>query len=128
VVSNFIDCSLCLVGLNQLAIQLDSKQARTSFGKLPLSDETTAPNFGFGNARRQDQAKVFLGELTVLENIAKGSPGPVYKYEDTVKYRDVRKILSNGHFLVTKILSQSSSSRPSRKAQVRLLRKRSIPR
>jgi len=64
--------------LNQLAIQLDSKQARTSFGKLPLSDETTAPNYGFSHGNREAQAKVFLGELTVLENIAKGSPGPVY--------------------------------------------------
>ncbi len=66
------------VGLNQLAIALDSKQARTSFGKLPLSDETTAPNYGFGHGKREDQSKIFIGDLTVLENIAKGSPGPVY--------------------------------------------------
>lgn len=88
-------------GLNQLAIQLDSKQARTSFGKLPLSDETTAPNYGFGHAKREDQSKVFIGELTVLENIAKGSPGPVYKYEDQIKYRDV-SFFRNGH-LVPKV-------------------------
>lgn len=31
---------------------------------------------------------MFLGELTVQENIAKGSPGPVYRYEDQIKYRD----------------------------------------
>ena len=73
---------------------MDSKQARTSFGKLPLSDERSQPNYGFGHARREDQAKVFLGELTVLENIAKGSPGPVYQYEDSIKYRDVRNIKS----------------------------------
>jgi hypothetical protein len=44
---------------------LDSKQARTSFGKLPLSDEVTSPNFAFSKAKREEQAKVFLGELTV---------------------------------------------------------------
>jgi hypothetical protein len=68
---------------------LDSKQARTSFGKLPLSDETTAPNYAIGKANRTEQAKVFLGELTVQENIAKGSPGPIYEYEDQIKYKDV---------------------------------------
>ena len=36
---------------------------------------------------------MFLGELTVLENIAKGSPGPVYKYEDEIKYKSVSKAL-----------------------------------
>jgi hypothetical protein len=103
-----------------LAIQLDSKQARTSFGKLPLSDESTAPNFGFSKARREDQSKIFIGELTNLENIAKGSPGPVYKYEDQVKYKDVRcRInLCNGQIIVTKILIESSTSHPSRETQV----------
>ncbi len=76
-----------------MAIALDSKQARTSFGKLPLSDETTSPNYQFGKSKRDEQAKVFLGELTVLENIAKGSPGPVYKYEDEIKYKSVSQPL-----------------------------------
>ena len=80
---NTIFCSLLTrVGLNQLAIQLDSKQARTSFGKLPLSDEQTAPNYSFGQSKREKADKVFLGELTVQENVAKGSPGPVYQYDD----------------------------------------------
>jgi len=61
---------------------LDSKQARTSFGKLPLSVEKSAPSYGFSIGKREDQAKVFIGEYTVQENIAKGSPGPIYKYED----------------------------------------------
>lgn len=56
---------------------------------MPLSDETTAPNYGFSHGKREAQQKVFLGELTVLENIAKGSPGPVYKYEDQIKFKDV---------------------------------------
>ena len=76
-----------LTGLNQLAIMLDSKQARTSFGKLPLSDEVTSPNFAFSKAKREEQAKVFLGELTVQENMAKGSPGPIYLYNDRIKYK-----------------------------------------
>lgn len=68
--------------LTQLAHKLDSEQAHTAFGKLPLSYEETAPNYAFKKSTREAQAKVFLGELTVLENMAKGSPGPVYKYED----------------------------------------------
>ena len=76
-------------GLNQLAIQLDSKQAKTSFGKLPLSDEHSEPQYTFGRSLREKQNKVFLGELTVQENMARGSPGPVYKYLDTIKYKDV---------------------------------------
>ena len=37
---------LTFAGLTALAAALDSKQAHTSFGKLPLSVEKTAPNFG----------------------------------------------------------------------------------
>jgi hypothetical protein len=75
--------------LTQLAHKLDSEQAHTSFGKLPLSYEATQANFSFTKSKRNDQAKVFVGELTALENIAKGSPGPVYEYTDNIKYRDV---------------------------------------
>ena len=77
------------VGLNQLAIQLESKQARTSFGKLPLSDERSAPIPQFGKSKREDAAKVFIGELTVQENVGRGSPPPTYKYEDNIKYKAV---------------------------------------
>jgi hypothetical protein len=52
-----------------------------------LSDENTAPNYSFRRGTRDQEAKVFLGELTVQENIAKGSPGPVYQYEDLIKYK-----------------------------------------
>jgi len=65
--------------LTQLAHKLDSEQAHTSFGKLPISYELTAPNYGFGKSTRDEQSKVFLGELTVQENIGKGSVGPVYE-------------------------------------------------
>jgi hypothetical protein len=82
--------------LTQLAYKLDSEQAHTSFGKLPLSYEKTEPNYAFSKSKRDDQAKVFLGELTVQENIAKGSPGPIYEYQDQIKYKDVSfKNLSN---------------------------------
>lgn len=64
--------------LTKMAKALDSKQAHTSFGRLPLSCENTAADYAFGRASRDAQAKVFLGELTVQENLGKKSPGPVY--------------------------------------------------
>jgi hypothetical protein len=72
--------------LTALALQLDSKQARTSFGKLPLSDEKSQPVFGFTQAKRDESEKLYLGDLTKTSNIAKQSPGPVYLYQDTIKY------------------------------------------
>jgi|LauGreDrversion4_2_1035121.scaffolds.fasta_scaffold229020_2 hypothetical protein len=83
-----------LLELVKKAHELESKQAHTAFGKMPLSYEGTAPNYAFTKSRREDQAKVFLGDLTVQENMAKGSPGPVYKYEDKVKYKDVSLFLT----------------------------------
>ncbi|TNV77111.1 hypothetical protein FGO68_gene16742 [Halteria grandinella] len=77
---------MTLAQLTQLALQLDSKQAKTSFGKLPLSDEKSQPVFGFTQAKRDESDKLYLGELTKTSNIAKQSPGPVYLYQDTIKY------------------------------------------
>jgi len=68
---------------------LDSEQAKTSFGKLPLSNEQTAPNYTLPKARREDQAKVFLGALTVQENLGRGSPAPTYEYQDNIKYKEM---------------------------------------
>ena len=42
------------IDLTALAQALDSKQAHTSFGKLPLSTEQTAKNFSFPLAKRED--------------------------------------------------------------------------
>lgn len=67
-----------LEDLTALAQALDSKQAHTSFGKLPLSTEKTAKNYSFPNAKRDDQEKIYLGELTKQENIGKHTPGPIY--------------------------------------------------
>eukprot|EP00347_Sterkiella_histriomuscorum_P002257 403368860 len=76
-----------MAGLQSLARALDSKQARTSFGKLPLSIEKSQPSFGFSQARR-DQDKQFLGaDLTKQSNTGKLSPGPVYQYDDNIKYQ-----------------------------------------
>lgn len=75
--------------LTQLALQLDSKTAKTSFGKLPLSDEKSNPVYGFTQARRGESDKLYMGELTKCSNLAKGSPGPIYKYSDTVKFNEV---------------------------------------
>jgi len=74
------------LGLTALAQALDSKQAHTSFGKLPLSVEKTAPQYNFPKAKRDDGAKLFMGELTKTDNAGKNSPGPVYIYQDQVKY------------------------------------------
>eukprot|EP00997_Jenningsia_sp_PLL12_P005692 NODE_2224_length_962_cov_80.982475_g1832_i0.p6 GENE.NODE_2224_length_962_cov_80.982475_g1832_i0~~NODE_2224_length_962_cov_80.982475_g1832_i0.p6 ORF type:complete len:53 (+),score=9.69 NODE_2224_length_962_cov_80.982475_g1832_i0:46-204(+) len=38
---------LTFAGLTALAMALDSKKARTSFGQLPLSVEKSEPVFGF---------------------------------------------------------------------------------
>jgi hypothetical protein len=78
------------VALTSLALQLDSKTAKTSFGKLPLSDEKSNPVFGFTQAKRDENQKLYLGDVTKNNNIAKQSPGPVYRFEDEVKYQKVR--------------------------------------
>ena len=77
------------IELTALALQLDSKQARSSFGKLPLSDEKSDPVFGFTQAKRGEGEKLYLGEVTKMNNIAKQSPGPIYEYQDTIKYEQV---------------------------------------
>lgn len=77
------------IELTKLARALDSKQAHTSFGKLPLSREKTTQNYSFGKSNRAGQEKVFLGDLTKQENMGKKSPGPVYQFEENIKYKDV---------------------------------------
>ena len=66
----FFDC-IFYVALTSLALQLDSKTAKTSFGKLPLSDEKSNPIFGFTQARRDENQKLYLGDVTKNNNIAK---------------------------------------------------------
>lgn len=51
--------------------------------------EKSQPQFGFPQAKRDDGAKVFMGELTKLNNAGKNSPGPVYNYQDEIKYQQV---------------------------------------
>lgn len=74
--------------LTALAQALDSEQAHTSFGKLPLSTEATAACYSFPVADKKDQAKMFVPELTKTENIGKNSPG-FYQYTDEIKYSKV---------------------------------------
>ena len=62
--------------MTALAQALDSKTAHTSFGKLPLSVEGSAPIYNFPKANKDDGKHVYLGELTEIENIGKNSPGP----------------------------------------------------
>ena len=71
---------LISLGLTALAQALDSKQAHTSFGKLPLSVERTNPAYQCPKAKRDDGEKLFMGELTKTDNAGKMSPGPIYNY------------------------------------------------
>ena len=74
------------IGLTALAQALDSKQAHTSFGKLPLSVEETAAAYNFPKAKRDDISKIYMGELSKKLNTGVGSPGPAYMFEDNIKY------------------------------------------
>ena len=58
-------------------------------GKLPLARELSQPIFTIGKAKRDDQAKRFMGDLTKVDNALKHAPGPAYKYEDTIKYNSM---------------------------------------
>lgn len=79
---------LTFAGLTALAHALDSKQAHTSFGKLPMSIEKSAPEFGFSKAKRDDGNKIFISEELAKTNaVGKGTPGPGYVYEDKNKYQ-----------------------------------------
>ena len=40
-------------------------------------------------AKRDDAAKLFMGELTKTDNAGKNSPGPIYMLQDNVKYDQV---------------------------------------
>jgi len=80
---------LSLIGLTALSQALDSKTAHTSFGRLPLSTELTQPAYQVPKAKKEDAPKLFMGELTKTDNAGKNSPGPVYKYQDQIKYDNV---------------------------------------
>jgi len=83
-----LTCYNC-ADLTALAQALDSEQAHTSFGKLPLSVEPTAAQYSFTQANRWDGCKMFDNQLTKTENIGKNAPGPQYKYDDKIKYGEV---------------------------------------
>ena len=78
---------LTFAGLMNLAAALDSKQARTSFGKLPMSTEKSAPAYRMPAAKRGDGEKLYQGaELAKVDAAGKASPGPAYMYDDANKY------------------------------------------
>jgi Sperm-tail PG-rich repeat len=66
-----------------IANALDSPVAHTSFGKLPLSDEKSAPIFSFGNGTRDKISKQYLGELNMPPSIG---PGPKYEVDSQMKF------------------------------------------
>ena len=67
---------MSFANLQTLALALDSEQAHTSFGKLPLSVELSEAQYTFPQANRWDGCKKFDSELTKTENIGKNAPGP----------------------------------------------------
>jgi hypothetical protein len=89
--------------LTALAQALDSEQAHTSFGKLPLSVEKSQAQFSFPQANRWDGCKKFDAELTRTENIGKNAPGPQYMYQDKIKYGEVshKSVRARSHFWAT---------------------------
>jgi hypothetical protein len=63
-----------------------------------LSDEISQPVYGFTQAKRDEGEKQYMGELTKTNNLAKQSPGPIYIYQDNIKYIEVIIRLNGWHF------------------------------
>ena len=76
-----------------IANALDSPLAHTSFGKLPLADERSAPVFSFGTGTRDKISKQYLGELNMPPSIG---PGPKYEVIDETKF-DIAPAFSFGN-------------------------------
>ena len=51
--------------------------------------EKSQPIFGFPQSKREDGEKIYLGELTKINNTGKCSPGPIYNYNEDIKYKSV---------------------------------------
>ncbi|CAG9335358.1 unnamed protein product [Blepharisma stoltei] len=69
-----------------IANALDSPAAHTSFGKLPLADEKSAPVFSFGTGTRDQLQKVFYSE-ELNGQPCKNGPGPKYEVKDNVNFK-----------------------------------------
>ena len=69
-----------------IANALDSEGAHTSFGRLPLGDERSAPIFGFGTSTRDHAQKQFLSEELSM-GFGKVSPGPKYFVKENVNFK-----------------------------------------
>jgi len=68
-----------------IATALDSPQAHTSFGKVPLSKEKTNPIYGFGTGNREKMQKVYYDEE--LNVPTRNSPGPKYQVKDNINFK-----------------------------------------
>lgn len=69
-----------------IANALDSEGAHTSFGRLPLGDEQSAPIFGFGTSTRDQAQKQFLSEELSM-GVGKVSPGPRYVVRENLNFK-----------------------------------------
>lgn len=93
-----------------------------------MSVEKSNPLYGFPQAKRDDGHKVFMGELTKLNNAGKMSPGPVYRYHDEVKFQKVSIILYHiiylhvshlvGHLELPNVKEQTDQNMISMKMQL----------
>eukprot|EP00352_Strombidinopsis_acuminata_P005645 CAMPEP_0176349214 /NCGR_PEP_ID=MMETSP0126-20121128/8484_1 /TAXON_ID=141414 ORGANISM="Strombidinopsis acuminatum, Strain SPMC142" /NCGR_SAMPLE_ID=MMETSP0126 /ASSEMBLY_ACC=CAM_ASM_000229 /LENGTH=224 /DNA_ID=CAMNT_0017698467 /DNA_START=27 /DNA_END=701 /DNA_ORIENTATION=+ len=82
---------LTFAGLTALAWRLTPSKHILHLVKLPLSKEKTSENYSFPGAKLSDIKKVYLGELTKIENTGKNSPATLYKYDDKIKYDEAPK-------------------------------------
>lgn len=69
-----------------IANALDSPVAHTSFGRLPLADEKSAPVFSFGTSTRDQLQKIFYSEELNAQP-CKASPGPKYEVRENLNFK-----------------------------------------
>ena len=69
-----------------IANALDSEAAHTSFGKLPLAVEKSAPVYSFGSGTRDKFSKVYISPEHTA-GITKVSPGPKYEVQDNLNFK-----------------------------------------
>jgi len=70
-----------------LAHLLESKTTKTSFGKLPLSTESSAPMFGFGSSGRFPPKSLFQDKDMIAHMMGRTSAGPNYEVTDQFDFR-----------------------------------------
>ena len=68
-----------------IASALDSENAHTSFGRLPLSREQSKPIYSFGTGTRDNQYKVYYDE-ELSGIVGRTAPGPKYEIQENANF------------------------------------------